>query len=1043
MLSPRLAGLLATCILFPAFAAGQELGPPEGMGAIRGFVFRANGLPVEGVQVRVFGGPRIAETNAEGMFATDLETGEYNLEFVIPGRADVLSTTRPIPVLEGQETEFILTLPQDGEPFFDVEVPEEAIETEAVDEGVTGTVEGIVTSAENGDPVEGARVFVRGTPNDARTGPDGRFSIELPVGNRELTVIHPNFSTTTIEDVLVERGQITSIDTAMEKKTFQLAEIVITTPRIEGSAIQVLQRRQDSSNVADVLGADQISKAGDSDAASALSRVTGVTIVGGKFVYVRGLGERYSQTTLNGSSLPSPDPERRVVPLDIFPASTIAALTVQKTYSPDIPGEFGGGIVQIETKDIPEEFEASIGVSGNYIFGTTFADGLTYPGSNSDFLGFGAGQRALPNEFQEIAETQLIRQASRFEEGLSTNDLERLGEQLDPVFGPSPYDIPPGFGISASLGGKFDLFGVRSGASIAADYSNSYFLKDSTFNQFRTNEDGTLAARRTLDILETQNDIGLTGLASIGFDFDDENSLRLTSGVFRSSINRTQSAFGFDADIDNDIQVNLLRWSERMVNTNQIRGTNLLVDAIGLRLEWRYQFALATRDEPNRRFLRYSQRGNELLLDNDGNERYYSDLLDLNHEVGVDFSIPAKIFGDIESKLATGFALDVRSRDVDTRRYFFQRRGTTEESASLRSLPANRVFRDDTIQPDLFQLQETTRNDDNYVGNQYQYAGYLMGDFGLLKNLSILAGARVESSLQTIEIRGIGDREPDQDGSRLQRLDVMPAVTATWEFIENMQLRLAGALTVNRPNFRELSPAAFIDFARGQEARGNPELDRAQIYHADLRWEWYPSPGESVSVAAFGKIIENPIEYTLSGGANQILTPINTEEAVNFGAEIEFRKNFGFVSDFLADLYMAGNLTLVSSRITIGEGNVGILTSSERALQGQSPYAINAQVGYDNADAGFSGTVLFNVFGPRISEVGTLGLPDVFEEPRPQLDVVLKQRIESVQLGLKFQNILNPDTLFTQTETGDEGVTRDRERFSRGLRISASLTVDF
>ena len=585
MLSRRLAALvLTTAVSAAPSASAQELGPGPGQGALRGFVLRANGLPVQDVEVRVFGGPTLARTNAEGMFLTEVEPGDYSLEFVVPGQTDVLATQRPIPVLEGQETEFILTLPDEGEPFFDVEAPEDAIEVDPATEGATGRVRGVVTSAEDQTPVEGARVFVRGTSNDARSDGEGRFEIELPVGDRELTVIHPNFSTTTIDDIRVKTDETTTIEVEMKKKTFQLAEIVITTPRIEGSAIQVLQRRQDSSNVADVLGADQISKAGDSDAASALSRVTGVTIVGGKFVYVRGLGERYSTTTLNGSSLPSPDPERRVVPLDIFPASTISALTVQKTYSPDITGEFGGGIVQIETKDIPEEFEFNVGLSGQYIFGTTLADGLTYPGSGTDFLGFGSAYRSLPNEFQEVAETQIIRPASRFEEGLTANDIERLGERLDQTFEGGAYEIPPGFGLSLSTGGKFELLGVRSGASVALDYSNSYFLQVTDFNQFRTTS-GELSPRRSLTIQETQNEIGLTGLASLGMDFDDRNNFRLTVGVFRNSVNITQEASGFDADIGDTILTDFLRWSERMVNTNQIRGTNLVSKALDLTVD--------------------------------------------------------------------------------------------------------------------------------------------------------------------------------------------------------------------------------------------------------------------------------------------------------------------------------------------------------------------------------------------------------------------------------------------------------------------------
>jgi outer membrane receptor protein involved in Fe transport len=698
-------------------------------------------------------------------------------------------------------------------------------------------------------------------------------------------------------------------------------------------------------------------------------------------------------------------------------------------------------MVQIRTMEIPDELTLSAGISSRIVSSSTLEEGLTYRGGGTDFLGFGSSSRALPKEFQELAGKQLIRTGDRFNPGLTPAQIESLGEQLDPVWGGAPSKLPPDIGLGLHAGGKFDLFGARAGALVSVDYSSSWLLQRQQFTNRPLVGDGTLAVARAIEIRETQNEIGVSGLGSFAIDFSEEHQLRLTSGVFRISLDRAQLSTGIDDDVGGGIETHVLEWSERMVNTNQLRGTHVLVPDLELRLEWRYQFSLATSDQPNRRALTYIDQAGQLLVTNDGNERFYSSLLDRGHETGFDLFLPLAIFGEVKSTFSGGFSADIRNRDVDVRRYFFRRSSADPRSAELRPLRPNELFNSDTIAPGLFELEETTRGDDNYLGKQSVFAGYGMVELGLSENISVLFGARLEAAVQKIETQGaIADPAINMAAAELQRTDLLPAVTATWTFIRDMQLRAAFAQTVNRPNFRELSPGAFIDQTRALEYRGNPDLERAVIYHGDLRWEWYPSPGESLSVAAFGKYIRDPIENALDSGANLVARPINTERATNFGVELEGRKNFGFLGEFAEDLYIAGNLTLVSSNVSLGDA-AGALTSKERALQGQSPYAINAQLGYENFDWGFSGTLLFNVFGPRISSVGLQGVPDIFEQPQPTLDLVLKQTYERYALSLKLQNIFDPAVRFAQREPST-GELLDRERYQRGRRLSLSLTVD-
>lgn len=1022
-----IAGLLTSLAAVSAYAQAPDTG------RLRGFVFHADGVPVTDATIRV-ASATVARTDREGMFVIELPPVPVRIGIQIPGRA-VLETRDAVPIFAGQETELIATLTSTGASF-DVESPARA-DAPVVSEATAapGTVRGRVRSEKTRQPVVGARVFVRGTAADARTDATGTFTLPLPEGSRELTVIHPDHSTTTAS-VTVAAGREVSVEIAMAEKSLELAEVVVTAPRIEGTALQVLEERRDSASVAEVLGADQIAKAGDSDAAGALSRVTGITVVGGRYVYVRGLGERYSSTQLNGSNLPSPDPERRVVPLDLFPASAIKGITVQKTFSPDLPGEFGGGAVQIETRDIPEELSLSVGLSGRYVTGSSFVDGLSSGGGGTDFLGFGAGARALPDEFRELAKTQIIRQGDRFNPGLTAEDLERLGEQLDPVAAGTPTTLPADFGLSLEGGGKFDLLGARAGALLAIDYSNSHFLNETAFTNYAISS-GTLELSKNFQIAESQNEIALSTLGSFALDPSDDHQLRVTVGVFRISLDRAQRTTGLDTDVGGPVEIHVLDWTERMVNTNQIRGTHALSKDLELELDWRYQLSIATSEQPNRRFLRYVDRGSGLETNNEGNERFYASLFDVGHQLGADLTMPVALLGGTTT-LAAGFDVDLRDRVVDARRYYFKRTG----SGGDYTLPPDRIFQPDVIGTHLV-LEENTRNDDNYVGAQSVVAGYAMVDLGIGEALSIRAGARLEVASQSVDTRAaVASAEVEDDGvaAELDRIDVLPAVTATWGFVEDMQLRAAFAQTVNRPNFRELSPGAFIDQTRGLEYRGNPELERAKLYHGDLRWEWYPSAGESLSLAGFVKYIEDPIESALDLGSNPVARPINTEEAINLGFEIEGRKSFGFLGAVGEDFYVAGNFTVVHSRVALGD-QAGVLTSQERALQGQSPFALNAQAGYENLDWGFAGTVLFNVFGARISEVGLLGVPDVFEQPQPTLDVVLKQSYGRLAASLKLQNLLDPAVRYSQEEPAT-GRLLDRERYEKGRRLTLSLTVD-
>jgi TonB-dependent receptor len=350
------------------------------------------------------------------------------------------------------------------------------------------------------------------------------------------------------------------------------------------------------------------------------------------------------------------------------------------------------------------------------------------------------------------------------------------------------------------------------------------------------------------------------------------------------------------------------------------------------------------------------------------------------------------------------------------------------------SLTPEEIFVPGNINPGDFQFEEITRQTDNYLADQKVVGGYLMTDLPLGLGFRLVGGIRVEHSSQHVKTFELFNPDNEPVVSDLATTDLLPAAAVSWDFSEDMLVRLGAARTLSRPDFRELSPATFNDVTGGRQVYGNPELERAAINNLDLRWEWYLEAGESLSLGVFYKRFEQPIETIVVVSAQHSVTYENAEGADNLGIELEFRKGFGFLDKMLQDFYLAGNATWVYSSIDLPEE--GIQTSSSRPLQGQSPYVLNFQLGYDNVESGTSVVVLYNVFGKRIAEVGALGAPDVYEQPFHQLDLVIKQDLGGgFSMGFKAKNLVDPGVRFTQGDQTTETFRRGRS-FSLGLEKS-------
>jgi hypothetical protein len=1020
--------LLAVCE--PLTAHAQEPPPAEQQQVVvRGVLFGADGLPQQDAEISL--GEQETTTDSDGAFTFTVQPGDHVLEF--QGNTQTLSVgTVAVEVLVRSTSTGVVFDVEGAETDESREVAETEEETQS-DVVQTGTVSGVVTSDEGG-PVEGVRVFVRGLDVEATTDAEGRYTLGLPEGEHALAFVHAEYSSLDRSAVQVSADETTTVDVGLVPAAVALEDYTVTAPRIEGGTAELLQERKDSDAVTEVIGAEEMSRTGASDAADAVTRVTGITVVGGKYVYVRGLGDRYSSTLLNGASLPSPEPERRVVPLDLFPTDLLESVLVQKTFSPDMPGEFGGGVVVLRTRDYPDEFEAEIGLSTSYDSSATFQAGLDSTGGSLDYFGFDDGTRRMPGDLREASEDAPLKQGDRFGGGgYTTEELEAFGESVPNTWEVGDRTLLPNLGLQGSIGDGFSLFGAESGYRLGLTFDHSVDHQTREQNYYVVGAGGELERSNSYEFTTTNDNVVLGGILTTGLVFDEENSIKLTSVIDRVSDAEDRVYAGFNRDADTRIRVTRYRWLERQLLFEQLKGEHELDSGIGF--DWHYVFSQARRLEPDRRETRYDLRpdGEYRLSDRpEGNSRVFSNLVDNAHDVSASTEVPFSL-GSLEPTVSAGGGAVFKDRAVDTRRFKYF--GDSLDSELL-AKPPDELFVPDNIGPDGFQFLEITRPTDNYTASQRVYAGWIDSSWPLFDGFEAGLGARIEYSDQRVSTFELFNPAGNAVEARLQTADILPAARASYELTDDMKLRAAGSRTVSRPDFRELSPMLFNDVTGGIAVQGNPDLNRALITHVDLRWEWYPSRSESFSVGGFFKHFDDPIESILVPGAQQLKTFENAEAARNLGVEVEARKDFGFVTEALRDAWFAGNVSLIDSRIQL-DPTSGIQTSTERPLQGQSPWVVNAQLGWDAVEAGTSVALLFNVVGPRIREVGAQGAPDIYEEAVPRLDLVFRQKLgDTFKLGIKAKNLIDPEVRFTQ---GDRVVSSVR----KGRSFSLSLGADF
>ena len=906
----------------------------------------------------------------------------------------------------------------------------------------TGTIVGHVLDASTARALSGAQVFVNDGVAGALSDLDGRFVIaRVPVGLVSVTAQMIGYGTKTVTEVSVSAGQVVPLDITLTESAVELDEIVITATRERGSQAFLLDERRTSDALIEGLGAAEISARPASDAADVAQRITGVTVSEGKYVFVRGLGERYSQTSLNGSSLPSPEPEREVVPLDLFPSGFLESLQTQKSYTPDLPADFSGGSVQIQTKDFPNEFTVTAGVGTSVNTNSQFRDGfIAYPNGAMNFLGFDTGGRNEPESVLSVMGP--VTSGNRLPADdesrlLIAEELKASNQSFRPDVGATPFNRSFNLGI----GGRSGVFSDGEvGYFVAGQYSDNYTLQPLEIERkWRVSAfDPAVAAedrQPNVDYSFTRGtrNISWGTIGNLTFKPTPSQKISLKTTVNVNSDDEGRMYTGDNReDIGGLVRAERSRFVSRVMLWGQLSGEHeLFADS---RLEWRATMARAQRDEPMLReslYIADTPADPYTLFPDAGSGAYFwSDLVDDDLSASADWTLPFELFSNSAS-LKVGSMVRRRTRDFASRRlvWDFLENTIDDLDASLASAELTSAAR----RPGQFSLSDIVEPGNLYDATDDRVAGYAMLDISPSRRLQAILGARFE----TYEL-GLNSRGDVLQG--VNRADIAPSLNLIFSVSDAVKVRAAASRTLDRPEFRELAPFQFTEAASLRQLFGNPDLTPAEIVSTDLRVDWFPAPGEIFSLGGFFKSLDEPIEQVFVAAASTAYSFQNADEAVILGVEADAQFGLGRVSPALKLFSASANYSWIHSDVTVRSGSIFEPTNLTRPLEGQAGYVVNAGLNWNNL-AGVEAGVFFNRFGARLTAAGGSGVPDLYEQPRNALDASLGfPLLAGAKARVRATNLLNADYLFSQSANG---ITQVQRLFTTGRTFSVGISWEY
>jgi TonB-dependent receptor len=926
-----------------------------------------------------------------------------------------------------------------------------------------GSIKGKVKDISTKEEIPFANVVVEGVGIGTSTDIEGNFILQnIPVGVYSISVTYISYKKKQIDSVSVQSNKVLLVEVGLEPDVETLGEVVVSEARETFSEIAVMSEIKLSKQVIVGISAEQISRSQDNTAAQAMSRIPGVTVTDGRFVMIRGVSQRYNAVQLNGANAPSTEIDSRAFSFDLIPTGLIDRMLINKSGSPEYPGDFAGGVIRIYTKNVPDENFTALNVGFGYRTGTTGQEGFRDASrSSTDWLGYDNGSRAIPAGMPDNVES-LTSSAQRAE----------AGKLFNSNFLPKSFNISPDYKFGLTIGRANMFLGTVKFATISSlNYSASFqnINYDRARYQERSKNDLVTPLQYTYDDKLYGQDVRITAMSNWSIVINSKNRIE-----FRNSFNQlgeSESVIRRGTEINqrpnDDDQNYAVRYLSRSIYSGQLNGNHKL--STKLTYDWVVGFTSISRNEPDFRRIRTFRAKSEAGTDKpfriqyapgtslSESGRFYSNLTESNIFHGSNFEYKLKNTADEKTPvLRMGVNYERRSRDFRARylNYNFKNsQADIDTQDSLRQLSPDIAFAPQNLSVNGWLLNEGTTAAEKYTATNTLIAAYL-GTSVPLGKLDLSGGIRIESNNQEL-LSATRGGIPARGGQSI--VSPLVFVNFTYDFTETLLGRLAYNRTINRPEFRELAPFSFYDFVLDANFLGNPDLKICNINNYDARLEWYPNVGEILSIGGFYKTFINPVEvYLGNAGGSPQFTYGNAKSAVAFGIEAELKKSLESLapgSTFLKNLTFSANASLIRSQVkfdSIARAQDGTPAQDEvRPLQGQSPYVINTGLTYNNPENKTAFNLSYNIFGPRIFAVGGRAFPTVWELPRHSIDLSLTKNIaKNIELKFGIQDLLNYQYRFYQ-DTNLDGKVSESDKgdpiftYRKGTAFSFGATIKF
>lgn len=940
-------------------------------------------------------------------------------------------------------------------------------------------IRGTVFDDATGESLVGVTVFVKGSTIGTSTDLDGKFTIDVNEGIYDLQVSFISYQTLTIEGIKVTPNNVILLDNLrLKESSLELQEVVVTAQAIRTTETALQTMKMRSAVMLDGISASKIQLIGDATAVEAAKRVTGVTVEGGKYVYVRGLGDRYSKTTLNGLDIPGLDPDRNSLQLDIFPTNLIDNILVSKNFTADMPADFTGGLLNIDTKDFPEKrisnLSISTGINPQMHFNPNY---LTYTGGKTDFLGFDDGTRALPDRARSNNIPTPI-------SGASQQEVVSFIKSFNPVLGATRQTSLPDISASFTFGDQINLNEDNSlgnspklGYIFSLSYKSDYkYYSDVVNSEYQRYVDPSIYDLRYAFIQD--GEIGehnvligmLTGVAyKTNFSKVRLMAMHLQNGESRAgkfSLIDNGEAIGQSGYIgasDN------LEYNQRSLTNFLLNGTHLFKDK-NWEIDWRLAPTYSTSNDPDIRKTAFTHRPLDTLFlaGAAGNpSRIWRSLNEVNATSRFDATKKYSLFGR-EAKLKFGASHTFKYRNYEILFFDIQFFGN---QMWVNANPST-VLNPENLYPNrpngiYYQSGNGNPNPNQYSSNINNTAAYISNEFNLSSKLKLILGLRAENYIQRHTGRDQRYANGDTQNGRnlvnekvLESIDLFPSANAIFSLTDFQNLRLSYSKTIARPSFKELSFAQILDPISDRIFNGSlftyaawdGNLTETRIHNADFRWEAYMERGQMISVSAFYKQFDNPIELVRipEQQTNTEYQPRNVGDGRLFGLEMEIRKDLGFIAKKMEDFSISSNITLVESIIEMTDVEFnsrktfeknGETITNNRVMAGQSPFVVNAGLSYSNPDKGWDAGLFYNVKGSTLTIVGGGLYPDIYIEPFHSLNLSINKKLgkdHKTSIDFKVSNLLNQkvESVLKSYNTNSQLYSSLNPGFSFGVGIS-------